>query len=79
MPTKSVSQKVQTAVGAVLLAPAPQIAAGEAAEHRRPARLAALALQGQEDLLDRIGHRDRLPLAPARPARSSQAGQSPQP
>ena len=41
---------------AVLLAPAPEVAAGETAEDRRAARLAALALQGEEDLLHRVAH-----------------------
>ena len=40
-----------------LLAAGPQVAAGEAAEHRRPAGVGALALQRVEDLLDRVGHR----------------------
>ena len=71
-------------LGAVLLAAGPQIAAGEAAEHRRLARLAALALEGEEDLLDAVGHG----AAAGRPsatqvskplARSSQAGHAPQP
>jgi hypothetical protein len=42
--------------GAILLAACPQVAAGEAAEHRSLARLSALSLQGEEDFLDRIGH-----------------------
>ena len=65
-------------LGPVLLAPAPQIAAGETQKHRRATGLTALPLNRQEGLLDRIGHRDvsqsRQPAA-----RSSQAGQSPQP
>src|SRR5690606_25513827 len=68
----------------VLLAAAPEVAPREAAKHRRAARLTALALQGQEDLLDRVAHG----ASSGRPAsthafqplaRSSQAGQSPQP
>jgi hypothetical protein len=43
-------------LGAVLLAAGPQVAAGEPAEHRRLAGLAALALQGEEDLFDGVGH-----------------------
>ena len=41
---------------AVLLAAAPQVAAGEAAEHRGAAGVGALALQCVEDFLDRVGH-----------------------
>src|SRR5690606_31928738 len=40
--------------GAVLLAAGPQIAPGEAAENRGPARIRAFALQRVEDFLDRI-------------------------
>ena len=40
----------------VLLAPRPQIAPGEAQEHRPAARLDALALQRQERFLDGVGH-----------------------
>ena len=40
----------------ILLAPAPQIAAGEAQKDRRPARLSALALDRQKHFLGRIGH-----------------------
>ena len=70
----------------LLFAPAPEVAAGEAAEHGRAPGLAALALQGEEDLLDRVGHggaasagrfartQSVQPLA-----RSSQAGHAPQP
>ena len=36
--------------------PAPEIAAAEPAEHRRPARLGAFALQRGIDFLDRVGH-----------------------
>src|SRR6185312_17340189 len=43
--------------GAVLLAAAPEIAAGEPAKYRGPASLGAFALQGQEDFLDRVTHR----------------------
>ena len=50
------NQRFRAELDAVLLATAPQIAAGEATEHRRLARLAAFALQGQEDLFHRIGH-----------------------
>src|SRR5712671_3204769 len=39
---------------AVLLAAAPEIAAGEAAEYRRAAGMRAFALQGQKDFLDRV-------------------------
>ncbi len=39
-----------------MVASAPEIATGEAAEHRRLARLAAFSLQRAEDLLDRVGH-----------------------
>ena len=59
VPTKSVSQKLQCAVGAVLLAAGPQIAAGEAQEDGAPPGLHPLALQGQEDLLDRVAHAPR--------------------
>ena len=43
-------------VGAVLLPPRPEIAAGEAQEHGAAARLHALALQGEEAFLDGIAH-----------------------
>ena len=56
VPTKSVSQNWQTADGPVLLAAGPQVAAGEPAEHGRPAGVGALALQGVEDLLDQVAH-----------------------
>ena len=56
VPTKSVSQKRQTARRPVVLAAAPQVAAGEPAEHRRPPGLRALALQRVENLLDRVRH-----------------------
>src|SRR6185437_11524188 len=42
--------------GAILLAARPEIAAGEAAEHRRAASLSPLALQRLEDFLDGIAH-----------------------
>ena len=42
--------------GAVLLVPGPEVAAREAAEHGRPARVGSLALQRVEDLLDGVGH-----------------------
>ena len=47
--------EIAWAVAPVLLAPAPQIAAGKAQEHRAAARLHALALQRQEGFLDRVG------------------------
>ena len=40
----------------VLLAPRPQVAAGEAQEHRAAPRLHPLALQREETFLHRIGH-----------------------
>ena len=43
--------------GPVLLVPRPEVAAGEAAEHRRPPGVGPLALQRVEDLLDGVGHR----------------------
>src|ERR1035437_7382007 len=43
--------------GAVLLAAAPEIAAREAAKHRRAAGMCAFTLQGQKDFLDRVTHR----------------------
>ena len=43
-------------VGTIGFAAAPQIAAGEAAEHRRPAGVAALALQGVEDFFNGVAH-----------------------
>src|SRR5512146_1419515 len=45
--------------GAVGLAPAPQVAAGEAAEHGGPACVCAFALQRIEDLLDAVHSRPR--------------------
>ena len=42
--------------GAVLLAAAPEVAAGKPAKHRRAAGMRAFALQGQKDLLDRVTH-----------------------
>jgi hypothetical protein len=36
--------------GAILLAPAPEISAGEPAEYRSPAGMCAFALQGQKNL-----------------------------
>src|SRR3546814_19020899 len=56
-------------LGAILLAPRPQIAAGEAAEDRAAARLRALALQGEENLLDRVEHRYRRSRSGWRPTR----------
>jgi hypothetical protein len=41
---------------AVLLTPRPQVAAGEAHEHRAAAGVHPLPLQGQEHLLDRVAH-----------------------
>ena len=46
-------------LGPIDLAPAPQVAAREAAEHRRPARLRALALQRVEQLFDGVAHAPR--------------------
>ena len=43
--------------GAILLVPAPEIAACEAAEDGRPPGVRSLALQRVEDLLDGVGHR----------------------
>ena len=43
-------------VRAIFLAAAPQVAAGKAAEHRRPPGLGALALQGVENFFDAVGH-----------------------
>src|SRR5262249_36087886 len=43
-------------VGAVLLTAGPEVAAGEAAEHSRPAGVGSLALQRVEDLFDRVSH-----------------------
>ena len=42
--------------GAVLFAAAPEVAAGKTAKHRRAAGMRAFALQGQEDLFDRVTH-----------------------
>ncbi len=58
IPTKSVSQNLQTASCAIPLEPAPQIAAGEAQEHGRAPGLCAFALQRVIDFLDRIAHRE---------------------
>ena len=70
--------------GAVFFAPAPKVAAGKAAEHGSPPRLAALTLERQEDLLDRIAHDVRAGRPAAvhseKPfARRAHAGQVPQP
>ena len=46
--------------GAVLLAAAPEIAAGEAAKHRRASGVRAFALQRQKDFLDRVTQPHRL-------------------
>jgi creatinine amidohydrolase/Fe(II)-dependent formamide hydrolase-like protein len=43
-------------IKAILLATAPQIATGKAAEHRRAPGLCALALQGMEDFFDAVAH-----------------------
>src|SRR5258707_12801541 len=40
--------------GPVLLAAAPEIAAGEPAKYRRAAGMCAFALQGKKDFLDRV-------------------------
>src|SRR3546814_19380362 len=56
-------------LGAILLAPRPQIAAGEAAEDRAAARLRALALQGEENPFDRVDHRFRRSVSGRRPRR----------
>ena len=53
VPTKSVSQNLQTASARSSRGPS-QVAAGEAAEHRRPARVGPFALQRVEDFLDAI-------------------------
>ena len=50
-------QRGADGAGPILLATAPQIAAGESQEDRRPPRLSALALNRQEHFLGRIGHR----------------------
>jgi hypothetical protein len=42
--------------GAVFFAPGPQVAAGKAAEHGRPAGMRAFALQGVENLFDAVSH-----------------------
>ena len=49
-------------LGPVLLAAGPQVAAGKAAEHGGLAGLAAFTLQGEEDFLDGIGHREGSPF-----------------
>ena len=41
---------------AILLPPRPQIAPGEAQEHRAATRLHALPLEGEEAFLDGVGH-----------------------
>ena len=74
--------KVRVAEGAdggraVALQPVPQIAAGETQEDGGPSGLPTLALHCQKDLPGRIGHAATHWAWPA--ARSSQAGQSPQP
>ena len=52
--------------GAVALAAAPEIAAGKAQKTAARPAWRALALQGVEDLLDRVGHRGGLPDGPSR-------------
>jgi hypothetical protein len=42
--------------GAVAFAPGPQVAAGKAAKHGRPAGVRALALQGVENFFDAVSH-----------------------
>ena len=54
VPTKSVSQNWQSAVGAILLAAGPQIAAGKAAEDGGAPGVRALALQRVENLFDGV-------------------------
>ena len=72
--------EVADSTGAVLLTAGPQVTAGKAQKYRRPSRLGALALHGQEGLLHRIAHAAAPSLNPAQPfSRSSQAGQLPQP
>src|SRR3546814_14663995 len=70
-------------LGAILLAPRPQIAAGEAAEDRAAARLRALALQGEENLFDRVDRRFRRSVSGRRPRRrrspSTAGGRCPTP
>ena len=48
--------KAADRLGPVLLAAVPEVAAGKAAEHGRPAGLQAFALQRVEDFLDLVGH-----------------------
>ncbi len=45
---------------AILFAAGPEVAPGEADEHRARAGIHPLPLKGQEHLLDRIAHADRL-------------------
>src|SRR3546814_17027353 len=70
-------------LGAILLAPRPQIAAGEAAEDRAAARLRALALPGAENPFDRVDHRFRRSVPGRRPRRrrspSTASGSGPPP
>ena len=64
--------------GAVALQPVPQVAAGEPQEDGRTPGLSALALHSQKDLLGGVAH-IRATHSAWPTARSSQAGQSPQP
>ena len=48
--------EIADGLAAILLAPAPQIAAGETAEHRDAARLGAFALQREEQLFNGVAH-----------------------
>ncbi len=64
---------------AIALKTRPQVAAGKPHEDRRPSGMIALALQGQVDFLDGVGHAGSA-LNFCHPAdRRSQAGQVPQP
>ena len=49
--------------GAVGLAPGPEVAARKATEDRRAAGLRAFALEGIEDFLDRVGHKNSSQLS----------------
>src|SRR5215216_6472566 len=59
--------------GAIRLAPGPEIAASEAAEHGGPAGLRALPLQGEEDLLHRKTAHAVLPIVHRQAAQIVQA------
>jgi hypothetical protein len=50
-----------SSAGAIGVAAAPEIAAGKAAEHGRPAAVGAFALQRVEDLFHLIAHRGGTP------------------